>query len=161
VPAGDEQRQYRELRLGRRGFVRGVQPGGVDVPLEVVHADERFPGSHRQALGRVQPDHQRAGQTGSARGGDGVHVADGHVRFGERLLDDRHDGQHVLARGHLREDAAVARVHVHLRGDGGGDERASVFEHGCGGLIAGGFDGEDAGGGKNRNGRHRKVERKQ
>ncbi len=116
--------------------------------FQVVHAHQRQARPKRHTFGRVHPHHQRPGQTGSARGSDGVDVAQGQVRFGERFFDDRQDGQHVLARGHFRVDAAVAGVDVHLRGDGGSQQCASVFEHGRGGLIAGGFDGEDAGGGK-------------
>jgi len=65
------------------------------------------------------------------------------VRLGERLLDNWHNGQHMLARGHLGIDAAVARMQFHLRSDDGGHQGASVFEHSRGGFIAGGFDGED------------------
>jgi hypothetical protein len=52
----------------------------------------------------------------------------------------------MLARGHFGIDTAVARVQFHLRGNDGQDEGAAVFNDGRGGFVAGGFNGEEAGG---------------
>ncbi len=115
------------------------------MPLQVVHAHQRQACTEGDALGGVQPDHQRPGQAGAARGGDGVDIFQGQMGFGKGFFDDRQDGQDMLAAGHFRVNAAVAGVDVHLRGDGRSQQDAPVFEHGRGRLIAGGFDGEDAG----------------
>ena len=52
----------------------------------------------------------------------------------------------MLARGDLREDAAVAGVDVHLGCDRGAEQDTPVLEHRASGLIAGGFDCHDTSG---------------
>ena len=42
VPAGHDERDERERRLGVLGLVRVEQPRRVDMPFEMVHADQRL-----------------------------------------------------------------------------------------------------------------------
>ena len=85
-----------------------------------------------------------------ARHGDRVDLGQGQVRRGQCLLDDSIDRLDVLARGDLGEDAAVLRVQVDLRGDQAGLQRAPVLDDRRGGLIAGGFNPQNARWGKGR-----------
>ena len=50
------------------------QPKRIDMPFQVVDAEQRQPSRQRQPLGEVDADKQRADQTGSLRDGDGVEV---------------------------------------------------------------------------------------
>jgi len=59
------------------------------------------------------------------------------------LLDDRRDRAKVLARGELRDDAAVGRVQLNLARNNGGSRRAAIADDGGGRFVAGGFDRED------------------
>jgi len=46
------------------------------MPFEVVDANQRLVCAERQAFGCIQPDHERTGQTGAARHGDGIHIGE-------------------------------------------------------------------------------------
>lgn len=114
--------------------------------LKVIDADKRQTERERESLCHVHADDKRACKTGPARDRNGIHVVEREIRLGKRLLNNGDDAQHVLARGDFGKHAAITRVDVHLRGDGGSEKRASIFDDGAGGFITGGFDGEDAGG---------------
>ena len=68
----------------------------------------------------------------------------------ERLVQERREVRQVGAGRDLRDDAAVAAVHVDLRGDDGRDDRAVLPEEGDGGLVAGGLEAEDEAHGRAR-----------
>ena len=113
--------------------------------FQVVDADQRQPAAQRQSLGGVHPHHQRAGQARAARHGDGIHIRQPQVGLLQGRLDDGVDGADVLARGHLRENAAELGVQVHLGSHRVEQDHAPVFDDGGGGLVAGGLDPQDAG----------------
>ena len=94
-------------------------------------------GAQRQTLGHVQADHQRTGQAGSLRHGNRVQVGQAQLRTRERLLDDRHNAQDVLARGDFREDATIARMDIHLRGDNRRTQRATILDDSGGSFVTG------------------------
>ena len=57
-------------------------------------------------------------QTGSAGDGNSIDIVQREVGSIERLLDNRDNAQHMLARGNLRKDSAVTRMDVHLGSNG-------------------------------------------
>ena len=85
VAAGDDKRDRRRCGLGV------LQEVGVDVGLQVVHADQGYFQEGRQRLGRGDADDQRPHQPGADRDRDGVQVPEGHVRLPEHLCEGRVD----------------------------------------------------------------------
>ena len=57
-------------------------------------------------------------------------------------LGQRHDAPHVIARGELGHDAAVDRVHRHLRVQRMREQTAARVVDGKAGFVAGRFDAE-------------------
>ncbi len=113
VAAADHQAEEREGRLGGQRLARpGIgQPVGVDVALDVVHADQRQVVRDAQRLGEVHADQQRADQAGAAGHRHRVEVVP--VRTGlvsSARLQGRDDPAQLLARGHLRHDPAGGGV---------------------------------------------------
>ena len=138
MAAGDDQHERRELRL-----LLAVQPGGVDVPFEVVDRDERLVVGEGQRLGEVPADQQRAGQPRPERRGHGVDLAHRAAGLRQRFVEHRDDRADVLAGRQLGDDAAVRGVHLDLRSDDAGEQVTPVFDDADGGLVAGGLDAED------------------
>ena len=62
----------------------------------------------------------------------------------EHLLDQRHDAPDVVARRELGHDAAVVVVHRDLRVQRVREQPRARVVDGDAGLVAGGFDAEDA-----------------
>ena len=63
--------------------------------------------------------------------------------LGEGGADDGDDGAEVFAAGELGNDSTIACVGCDLGGDSGGESAGALLDDGGGGLITGGFDGED------------------
>jgi hypothetical protein len=76
---------------------------------------------------------------------DGVHVAQLHMGLLEGAGHHRVDHLHVLARGHLGEDAAEFGVHLRLGGDHVGERPAAILDHRRSGLVTGSLNTQDAG----------------
>ena len=136
-----------EAHEGEAGAGFGVnavlEPGGVHVAFEVVYADEGEVVGKGEALGGVDADEQRAGESGAV--GDGYAVEFGEFEAGlfEGGVHDGEQGSHVFAGGDFGDYAAVAGVHFDLGGDYVGDDVSSVLDDGGGGFVAGCFDSED------------------
>ena len=121
-----------------------LQPGGVDVALQVVYAEQGQPGGERQPLGRVDAYEQRAGEARAVGHGDAVQLGQLDARGLQGPADHRDDGEEVLPGGGLGDDAAEVGVEVGLGGDDVGDYMAAVLDDGNGGLVAGGLDAEES-----------------
>ena len=120
----------------RSGFARVAQPGGVDVPFEVVDPDHGPVVDPGQRLGEVDPDEERARQPRAIRDGDRVDVVPGRAGIAPCLVEDRHDPAQVSARGDLGDDPAGRRVEGDLRGDHVGTDQPPVLDEGDPRLIA-------------------------
>ena len=136
-----------EAEQGESGIGRGVgdvlQPRGVDVAFEVVDAHQRGLLGEREALRRIHADEERSRESGAVGDGDSVEVAQLDGRLLQGLPDDSVEGEHVLARGDLRNDAAVLGVHLDLGRDDVGVDGPPVLDDGGGRLVAGCLDAED------------------
>ena len=142
APGGDEAEKG-QARLVHGGGAL-LQPGGVDVSLQVVYAQEGDPQGQGEALGEVGAHQEGAGQARAHGHSHGVQLAGGHVRLGQGTAVDGDHGQDVLPGSHLRDDAPVAGVDLHLGADDAGEETAAVLDDADGGLVAGGLDAQDA-----------------
>jgi hypothetical protein len=118
VAARDDEREGRVLDG------RVLEDDRIDVPLDVIDADERLPQrvGHRLRVG--EPDEERADEPRPLRHGDAVNLLGPQAGARERLLDDFDDLVQMLARGDLRYHAAEAPVRLDLRGDDGRDHLA-------------------------------------
>ena len=144
-PPETSERHERRLDLGVGEHVR------EDVPLEVVHADERQPGRHREPLRVRDAHHERADEPGPVRDRDRVESREGSgpsspsaaPARSQRLVDDADDRLGVLAARDLGHDAAEARVEVDLARDDVGEQLAPAAHDRGGGLVARRLDRED------------------
>jgi hypothetical protein len=110
------------------------------VALQVVDLDHRDVARYGEPFGERHAHQERAHQSGAAREGDGVHVADSDARFPQRRVHYRDDVLLVGARRQFGNHSAVLHVYG-LRGD---DVRQQdvVAQHGGRGVVARGFDAE-------------------
>ena len=115
----------------------------MDVAFKVVDGDEGDVLREGQGLGVGDADEQSTGEARAGGNGDGVEIGEGDVGLGESGADDGDDGAEVLAAGEFGNDSAVASVGGDLGGDGRGEGAGAALYDGGGGLVAGGFDGED------------------
>ena len=90
VSPGSDEADQREAR-GLLG-VDVLQPGGVDVTLEMVYADERQVFGQGQPLSGVDADQKRAGQAGAMGYGDAVELPELESGLVQRLPDNGHNG---------------------------------------------------------------------
>jgi hypothetical protein len=122
---------------------RVVEDDRVDVPLDVVDADERLAERVSHRLGVGQPDEQRADEARPLRHGHAVNLLPADARALERLRDHQADLVEVLARGDLGHDPAVLLVQVNLRRDDRREHLPPVAHDGRGRLVARAFDSEN------------------
>ena len=139
VTAGDEEHDDRRLER------RFLQPRRVQMRFQVVDADVRQVGRERQRLRRTHSDEEGAGEPGPVACRDRVDAVQVGSRFDERLLHDLVDELDVRATCDLRDDAAEARMEIHLAGHNGRSHDAAVVDDRGGGLVARRLDAEDAG----------------
>ena len=111
--------------------------------FEVIDGDEGDVLREGEGLGVGDADEQGTGEAGAGGDGDGVEVGEGDVGLGEGGADDGDDGAEMLAAGEFGDDSAVAGVGGDLGGDSRGESAGAALDDGSGGLVAGGFDGED------------------
>ena len=116
---------------------------GVDVPFQMIHADQRLPERLRQHLAVGHADEQRADQPWPVRDGHGVHIFQRQVRLLDRFPHHRHDLPKVLARRKLRHHAAVLAMNLGLRRDYARKNSPAAGDDRRGRLVAGGFNTEN------------------
>ena len=131
-----------EAHEGRLDRV-GAEEERRDVSVQVVDGGEGQRQPPGKRLGCRQTDEQRAYESGAARRGHELDVAEGRVGIAESLLDH---GRHELEMApgcHLRYDAAERRVQLGLRRDDIGEHVSVAGDEGRCRLVAGGLDPED------------------
>ena len=110
---------------------------------KVVDGDERQAARPCDRLRRREPDEERADE---ARALCDAHLADireRDVRVLERGADHRGDELEVPPRGDLRDDAAVTRVQIRLRGHDEESSSAVAGDDGGRRLVARRLDAQD------------------
>ena len=136
--------QGRGWELHRRSSPFGFQNDRMDMPLDVVHRDQRQATREAQGLGISESHQERAHQSRPHRGRDGAQVFEFRAGLLEGFPHHRHDGAQVFARRQFRNHATVLAMRAHLRSHHGGKDGLAVFHHGGRGFVAGGFDAKDA-----------------
>ena len=133
VAAGSDQAEQ-----GEAGLDLGVgffKPGGIDVPLQVIDADQRQSLSQRQPLRSVDAHQQGPGEPGPVGDCDAVQLAKPHSSIVKGLAHDGHQRHKVLPRRNFWDDAAELGVKGRLGGHDVGDDAAAVLHHGGGCLV--------------------------
>ena len=142
MAARDDQGDQRERRLlDARGF-RRLQPGRIEMALEVVDTDQRPVLREREALGEVDPHQERPRESRPVRDRDRVHVPPAGRGPGHRLLEHGHDPAQVRARSHFRHDATRGRMHRDLARHHVAVDRPTTLDHGDPRLVAAALDRE-------------------
>ena len=113
VPARHQEPDERQRRR-RRDVAVTTQIDSEQVPDEVIDADQRFAARPGEAFREPEADEERAREAGPRGHGDAVDVAEPDAGAGERFADDGGDRSDVIARGDLRDDAAVRRMELDL-----------------------------------------------
>ena len=146
----DRERCGRRRRSGRRQAASGVASGGVrlqkhrvDMALEMIDADQRLFQRHGERFAVGDADQKRADQARAARDGNGVESRQSDLRSLKSFAHNRHDLPQMLARGKLRNHAAIFAVNINLRRNDAGKNAAPIADNGRGGLVAGRLDAED------------------
>ena len=142
MSAADDQAEIGRLQNGlilrrRNEIIRG------GMTLGVMHRDQRLAGHHRESLCKAHADQQRTDQPRRIGHGDAVHIADRHIRIGQRLRHDRQDILTVPAGCQLRHDAAELLMLLRLRRDDIGKDASAVLNNSRRRFIAGAFNSQD------------------
>ena len=146
VAAGHHQAEHGEnnaappLSPPTLGGRKGGQPIGVDMGLDVIDSQQGQPTAQGNPLGGVDADQQGTRQAWPIGHSHGLQAIPGYACLVHSLLDDRGDGEDMLAGGHLGEDTAIAAVNVYLGGDHVGENSLPVLHHRCRRLVARCFD---------------------
>ncbi len=107
-------------------------------------ADGRQPPAVGQRTRQGGPAQQRADQSGARGIGDAVQLLRPRARRRQRIAHQRQQALHVIARGQLRDYAAIYPVQVDLAPQPVRQQPALLVEHRDGTFVAGGFYGEDS-----------------
>ena len=137
VAPGDGQGQKGRLQ------VRKGQVIGGDMAPDMVYRDQGHTQAVSHALGKAHRHQHRADKARGVGHGHRVNVLFRKARVGEGPIRQAGNGLHMLARGNLRHHAAIEGVHIRLGEDGIGEHCAPIPHHRHGGLVAGGFKGQN------------------
>ena len=132
-----------EQRVGRKRGRPGGAQGREEVVFEVMDADRRHAEFVGDPGGDARAHQQRAGEPGAFGIGHCVEVREAHARAREHALGERQGPPDVIARGKLRDDAAVLGVQRRLRVHLVREQPARAVVQGDAGLVAGSLDAED------------------
>ena len=138
--APGHQQAHERKRGGCRCIDAAAKEHRKQVANQVVDAHHRLARAPRQALGDLQADQKSARQSGTARDGDPVDVAELHRGDSQGLANHGDNGSHVVPRSDLGHDAAIDGMDVHLTLYDVRQDNSVVGNDGGAGLIAGCFD---------------------
>ena len=114
----------------------------MDVPLKMVHRNQRFLQRKGKRLGEADANQQSTRQSRPLRDRDGI---DGRIslsRLGQRLPHHRDDRAQVLARREFRNHSAIRLMSGDLRGNHIRQNLLARAHHRRARLITGGLDTE-------------------
>ena len=118
----------------------------MDVAFQMVDGDEGQVVGEGKSFGVGDAHQKRSRETGAAGDGDGVEIREGDVGLGECGADHGNNSSEMLAGSQLGNDASIAGVGGDLGGNDGAERARAALDDGGGGLVAGGFDGQDEAG---------------
>ncbi|BAS16877.1 hypothetical protein AHiyo8_51800 [Arthrobacter sp. Hiyo8] len=106
---------------------------------QVVDRVERLARGNREGLGRADTHHERAGQSGSGRYGNGIDIVQRYPCLVQSFLQRGNKSVQVGTGSDLRNDTAKTDVLIHRRGHGVGQQRGSA-DNPDAGFVAGRLD---------------------
>ena len=112
----------------------------MDVPLEMIHCNQRQTLRKRQGLGICDAHKQRARQARTAGYRNGVEIGQRNACLGQRRAHHGHNRTQMLAAGELRHHASIFGMGGNLRRDHGRQRACATLHDGGSGFVAGGFD---------------------
>jgi hypothetical protein len=113
------------------------------MPLQVMHAHQRFAERERQRIRHGSAHQQRAGKPWPFCIGNGVDVRARGAGLAEHFFQQRDHAADVIARGQLGHHTAVFAVHGDLRIQRMRTQASRRVVQGDAGFVTGGFDAED------------------
>ena len=134
VPAAGDQAEKRRFQI-----LVGQIVGG-DMPAQVMHRHQRLVCRIGQPLGKVDADEHRADQPRRKGHGHSVHIGNGHIGVGQRLVNGGADIFRMAAAGNLRHNAAVECLLLDAGGDDVGNDLSAILHDRRRRLVAGGLD---------------------
>ena len=137
VTTGNNQTDTRQRDLRMRQKVR------VNMPFDMVHADERFFQRISQPLGCAQANQERTDQPRPHSHSDGVELCKAVAAFCQRFFYDNINVFQMLARCHLRHHAAKFFMDLDLRRNHIRADLMAIADHRTGCFITAGFNGQD------------------
>ncbi len=145
MSAADHEAEQRERRLRGEWLGGGGigQPVGIDVALDVVHANQRQVVRHGKRLRHVDAHQQRADEPRPVGDRHGVEIAPVDLRVLHGRTQGRNDPAQLLPCCHLGDDPPGGSVDRHLAGDGVRANAAAPADHRHACLVAGRLDGQD------------------
>jgi hypothetical protein len=108
----------------------------VDVPLQVVDADERHAATEGDRLRRGDPHQERPDEPRPDGDGHGVDVSERRLGLAQRHLEQRVDALEVRPGGDLGDHAPELLVEVSLAGDQVRTDQPPVLDDRDGRLVA-------------------------
>ena len=156
VAAADDQRQsgkfdavfflIHDIRIRGVSIHGTLAHDGMDMPFDVVHADQRQLVYERQRLRVCDADQERSDQAGTLRDGNRLKIFEPRPGLFERQTDGGHDGAQVLARGEFGNHAAVFGMRRNRRTHHRGTNARAILDNSRSGFVAGGFNAENTDG---------------
>ena len=122
MSARDDQRQQRELNIGM------LDEGRIDMPLEMIHRDQRLLQRVSHRFGKGDTHQKGANQTRTLRNRDAVNVGIFLAGLAERAPDHVADVAQMFATGKLRHHAPEAAMGFDLRSDDIGQDHDAHLE---------------------------------
>ena len=140
VAAANDQGQGRKFDVTPGATL--FQHHGVDMPLDVIDAEERNPQGSGKALGVSDAHQERPYEPRAAGHADSTKVAVTDVGSAERFAHYGNDRSQVLAGCQFRHHASIGAMDIELRGDDVREQAVAIRYHGRRGLVAGRLDAE-------------------
>ena len=114
----------------------------MNMPLDVIDAEERNAQGSGKALGVGDAHQQRPYKPRAASHADPTEVAVADVGSAERFAHDRNDGSQVLAGCQFWHHPSIGAMDIELRGDDVREQAVAIRYHGRRSLVAGRLDAE-------------------
>ncbi len=143
MTSAHNQREGGELE--RVPSLPGFQNYRMNMPLDMVHCNQRDAGRESNSLGVTEPDQQRSSQTRARRRRNRVQIFPSNRRAFQRFPHHRHNRAQVFPRRQFRHHSAIPAMHGELARDHRRQHPAFVFDNRRGSFVARAFNRKNAG----------------
>lgn len=143
VSAARHQRQRGEL--DGRAALAGFHDHRMNVPLDMIHGNQRHMCGEAEGLCIGNADKKRPDETGPLGHCNRIDRRERDSSAPDGFAHDRDDRAQMLSRSEFGNDTTVLAVHVELRSHDRGQNSLAIFDDSSGCFITGGLYGENAG----------------